>query len=380
MTATGRDGETVLVADRVVTPEAVLDPGTVVVRDERIAAVHPGTPSAAPDARGELLLPGFVDLHGDDLESRLFPRADARADADTAVLACDRSNVAAGITTKFHAVAFEETPNENRSLDVADDLAAALSDAESLLADHRLHARCEVGNESCVGAVLDVMGREGIDLVSVMNHVPGEGQFDERGSFQRRYPGSDSATATRRVVERRDLPPSAHARRVRRVVERAGATGAVVASHDDDAPETVDWLADVGVAISEFPLSLPTARRARERGLVTAVGAPNLVRGGSLWGNLDVREAVDAGLADVLCTDYRPYSLLESVFVATGDPLHERVARVSAAPAAAVGLDDRGRVEPGARADLLLARADPTPVVERAFVAGSEVYRTGPTR
>jgi alpha-D-ribose 1-methylphosphonate 5-triphosphate diphosphatase len=122
---------------------------------------------------------------------------------------------------------------------------------------------------------------------------------------------------------------------------------------------------------------MAAAEAAREAGLTTAMGAPNLVRGGSQRGNLATADAIDAGLVDALLVDYHPPSLLAALFVDTGEPLPDRVARASAAPAAAVGLDDRGRIEPGARADLILVDESPVPTVERAVVGGRDVYRTG---
>jgi len=106
------------------------------------------------------------------------------------------------------------------------------------------------------------------------------------------------------------------------------------------------------------------------------MGAPNLVRGGSLWDNLSARDAIEAGVLDALCSDYHPASLLAAPFVDTGESLSTRVNRVTRNPADIAGLHDRGRIEIGARADLVVVDPTPTPTVERAFVAGSEVIRT----
>jgi alpha-D-ribose 1-methylphosphonate 5-triphosphate diphosphatase len=107
------------------------------------------------------------------------------------------------------------------------------------------------------------------------------------------------------------------------------------------------------------------------------MGGPNLVRGASLWGNLSAAEAIELNLVDVLCSDYHPASLLHAIFVETGEPLPVRVARVTSAPAAAVGLEDRGRLETGARADVIVVDPGNPPTIRRAFVGGEEVYREG---
>jgi alpha-D-ribose 1-methylphosphonate 5-triphosphate diphosphatase len=383
------DDDTVLDGLRVVTPDGVLSNGRVVVEGDRIAAVEEASATgesepeatAASDHEGEppVLLPGLVDLHGDDVERHLFPRPGARVDDDLAVATCDRANLAAGITTKFHAIAFEEAPDDDRSLELAADLVDAFAAATDTLVDNRVHARCEVSNPTAVETVEAVLDRDVVDLVSLMRHVPGEGQFENDEAFRRRYLEDRSASVegVERTAARRECPRATRLARMARIVEAAEAADVAVASHDDERPAVVDWLADRGVDVSEYPVTMAAAERASERGLTTAMGAPNLVRGGSLWDNLAASDAVEAGLLDALCSDYHPPSLLAAPFVETGEPLHERVARVTAAPADAAGLDDRGRVEPGARADLVVVDPSPVPTVRRVLVGGRDVYRAG---
>ncbi len=365
---------------RIVTPTAV-ERGCLVVEGSRIAAISPDDPqveaSKRVDAGGKYLLPGLVDLHGDDIERHVFPRSEARVPTAAALGTCDRANLSAGITTKFHAVAFEETPTENRSLHLARELHQEIAAAESLLGRHHFHARCEVSDPDCVDAVTDAIADDGVSLVSLMNHVPGDGQFDDVDEFERRYADGSGDWNVQSFADHRDCDESVLRERTGRLTKRAADAGIPVASHDDDCPATVDRMSRHSVAISEFPVTMAAAERATELGLVTAMGAPNLVRGGSLWGNLDARAAAENGVLDVLCSDYHPKSLLEAVFVDTGEPLPERVARATSAPADAVGLNDRGRIVPGARADLLLVDTDPRPTVSHAFVDGQEVYRVG---
>jgi len=372
---------TVIANARIVTPTAV-ERGSVVVQGDRITAVAPTEPPPDPerriDAEGNYLLPGFVDLHGDDVERHVFPRPEARVPTDEALAACDRATVAAGITTKFHAVAFEETPDENRSLHLARELRDRIAD-HGRLARHRCHARCEVSDADCVAAVLRAVDGGDVSLVSLMNHAPGGAQFDDVDSFERRY-ADGSGTVDWDVdafAARRDCDDAVLQERASRVAERARAAGIPVASHDDETAAEVDRVHRHGASISEFPTTAAAAERASELGMTTAMGAPNLVRGGSLWDNLDARAAVAADALDVLCSDYRPESLVSAAFVDTGEPLPERVARVTSAPAEAVGLDDRGRVEPGTLADLVLVDPTPRPTVRRVFVGGREAYRIG---
>ena len=373
---------TVIEDARIVTPTGV-ERGSLVVDGDRIDAVAPSDPSTDParriEADGKFLLPGLVDLHGDDVEQHVFPRSEARVPAEMALDACDRATLAAGITTKFHAVAFEETPTENRSLHLARELRDALADADGLAARHRFHARCEVSDPDCVAAVCDAVGSGGVSLVSLMNHAPGTGQFDDAESFERRYADGSGETEwdAESFAQRRDCDESVLDARVKRIADCARDADVPVASHDDERPSTVDRMRRRGVSISEFPVTKAAAEAATAEGMTTVMGAPNLVRGGSLWGNLDVGTAIAADAVDVLCSDYHPQSLLRAPFVDTGEPLHRRVARVTSAPADAVGLDDRGRIAPGAVADLVLVETDPRPAASRVFVGGDTVYRFG---
>jgi len=374
---------TVVENGRIVTPDAVVE-GSVRIEGDRIEAVGESAAAAASretdtvDADDRLVLPGLIDLHGDDIEEHLHPRAGARMDTDLALGAADRANLAAGITTKFHAMSFEDDPEEDRSPELAAELTAAIESADDLLADHRLHARCEVTQEACVDAVLDVIAAGDADLVSVMSHIPGKGQFRDVDAFLEYYRNAtdrSEAEAVEMIEERGDIGMAELQERIDRVVERAHEAGIVTASHDDEDPREVERLAESGVDISEYPITLETAQRAAEIGMAVLMGAPNLVRGQSQWGNLESAEAIDAGVVDALVADYHPQSLLAAPFVETGESLPERVARVTANPADAVGLEHRGRIEAGARADLLVVDPDPTPTVERAFVAGEPVYR-----
>jgi len=368
-----------VVGGRVVTPDAVVD-GGVRVEGDRIVAVGSVDTEADTviDADGRFVLPGLVDLHGDDIEDHLHPRSGARVGLPMALASADRANISAGITTKFHAVSFELDEDADRSPELGATLSGAITDADDLLADHRLHARCEVTQKHCVDAVLEVVGNGDADVVSVMSHIPGKGQFRDVEAFKQYYENASDRTveeAEEMIDQRTDIPMATLRERVDRVLAAAHDAGAVTASHDDENPAEVERLTDAGVDITEYPITLATAERAAEVGMTTAMGAPNLVRGQSQWGNLSTADAIEAGVVDALVADYHPPSLLAGAFVDTGEPLPERVRRVSAAPADAVGFTDRGRIAAGARADLLVVDREPTPTVARALVAGEPVYR-----
>ena len=382
-TAQAADATVAVVGGRLVTPDAVIE-GGVRIEGGRIVSVGDVDADADTviDAEGRLVLPGLIDLHGDDIEGHLHPRSGARMDIPLALASADRANVAAGITTKFHAISFELDEEADRSPELAAALTDAISEATDLLADHRLHARCEVTQRRCVEAVLNVLDNGDADLVSVMSHVPGKGQFRDVEAFREYYENADEHTAEEAdemIDERTDIPMATIRDRIDRVVDRAHAAGAVTASHDDENPAEVERLAASGVDITEYPITLETAQAAAESGMTTAMGAPNLVRGGSQWGNLATAEGIDAGVVDTLVADYHPPSLLASAFVDTGESLPERVARVSANPADAADFPDRGRIEEGKRADLIVVDREPAPTVTSALVGGRPVYRADAT-
>lgn len=382
-TTQATDSSVAVIGGRLVTPENVID-GGVRIEGARIAEVGDIVADADTviDADGRLVLPGLVDIHGDDIEKHLHPRSGARMDTSMALASADRANVAAGITTKFHAISFELDEGADRSPELAATLTDAITTANELLVDHRLHARCEVTQKRCVEAVVKVIDNGDTDLVSVMSHIPGKGQFRDIEAFRSYYKNDTNRTveeAEEMIETRVSIPMSTIRERVDCVVNRAREAGVVTASHDDENPREVERLAESGVDISEYPITLETAEQAVELGMTTTMGAPNLVRGESQWGNLATADGIDAGVVDVLVADYHPPSLLASVFVDTGESLPERVKRVSANPADAAGFADRGRIETGKRADLVVVDPKPTPTVTAAVVAGQPVYRADAT-
>jgi alpha-D-ribose 1-methylphosphonate 5-triphosphate diphosphatase len=106
------------------------------------------------------------------------------------------------------------------------------------------------------------------------------------------------------------------------------------------------------------------------------MGAPNILRGGSHSGNVAAADLAEAGLLDILSSDYVPSALLMGAMKLarlTGD-LPGAVATVTHRPARAVGLEDRGTLAPGMRADLLTLRTfDGLDVVTGVWSAGRKV-------
>jgi alpha-D-ribose 1-methylphosphonate 5-triphosphate diphosphatase len=108
------------------------------------------------------------------------------------------------------------------------------------------------------------------------------------------------------------------------------------------------------------------------------MGAPNVVRGKSHSGNVSATDLVRAGLLDILSSDYVPFALLQAGFAlpqrVEGLALPRALAMVTANPARAAGLDDRGSIAPGKRADLVRVRViEGLPVVRGVWRQGRRV-------
>jgi alpha-D-ribose 1-methylphosphonate 5-triphosphate diphosphatase len=165
---------------------------------------------------------------------------------------------------------------------------------------------------------------------------------------------------------------------IRAVSRMCADHGVSLASHDDDTVSKAHLMADMGAKIAEFPVTLEAAQAAVAKGLMTAMGAPNAMRGQSYSGNLSARDLHAAGLLHILASDYHPGAMLAAVHaLATSDPhgLAGAVRLASSNPARALGLSDRGELTVGKRADLFVT--DGRGRVAVTLCAGEVVYNNG---
>lgn len=376
-------GETTLRNARIVLEDEVLS-GSVLLRDGLIADVCTGGVSQGEDMDGDYLIPGLVELHTDHLEGHYAPRPKVRWNAAAAVLAHDAQLAVSGVTTVFDAL--RVGMDDDAEMTIADmrSLAGALGDGvrkERLRADHFLHLRCEVSAPDCVEGFAELEDQDRLRLVSLMDHAPGQRQFAQietyRNYYQRKLKMTDRDFE--RFCERRRAESQANSGRNREIISaRCHERGIVVASHDDATVEHVEEALEQGIRVAEFPTTVEAARASHESGLAVLMGAPNIVRGSSHSGNVSARDLAGHGLLDILSSDYIPYSLIQSAFflgeAETGISLPEAVALVSRNPARAVGLEDRGTIAPGKRADLVRVRCDEeVPVVRTVWREGRRV-------
>lgn len=376
--------ELVLSNARIVTADEVVE-GSVVIRGEAIAAIDAG-PSRAPgavDFAGDHLLPGLIELHTDNLEKHVAPRPGVRWPMAAAVLAHDAQIAGAGITTVFDALTIGEVRQEMVRATMLHDAIAAIAAMQregTLRAEHFLHLRCEVAHETIVDTIEKLIDHELVRLVSLMDHTPGQRQFASLEKYYEYYQGKfgyTDAEMTAYIQQKTDLAARFSDPNRRRLAALARARHLPQASHDDATLAHVDESIGLGLTIAEFPTTLDAAKAAHGHGMSVVMGAPNVVRSGSHSGNMSARDLAAAGLLDILSSDYAPVSLLHAAFLlhdAIDMALPAAIATVTRNPAAALGLDDRGQVKPGKRADLVRVRlVDGMPVARQVWRAGERV-------
>lgn len=366
--------------------------GCVQVRDGLISDIAAGAGTVGEDLDGDYLLPGLVELHTDHLEYHFNPRPGVRWDPLHAVLAHDAQMAASGATTVLDAVRIGSGPgyHEDSTL-FARRLADSIEQADGanlLRADHAIHVRCEVSCADCLDAFGSFVADPHVRLVSVMDHTPGQRQFADLDAFKRNYMGKRKVTDAE--FEAYVTPRVEQAARYsdgnrRAIAGLAMARGITLAAHDDATPEHVAESVALGAHIAEFPTTVAAAETAAERGLRIVMGAPNIICGGSQSGNVAAAELLALGLLHILSSDYVPSSPLQAVFQLSADgaiTLPEGAKLVSGNPARAVGLDDRGEIAVGKRADLVRVRTHELPATEdhqngRLVPVVRSVYRQG---
>jgi alpha-D-ribose 1-methylphosphonate 5-triphosphate diphosphatase len=378
------DPELVFTNARIVTADETVH-GSVVIRGEEIAVVDRGASQlpGATDLDGEYLVPGLIELHTDNLEKNVAPRPGVRWPMPAAVLAHDAQIAGSGITTVFDALTVGEVRQEAVRAEMLIGSVKAISAMQregSLRAEHFLHLRCEVAHETVVSAIERLIDHPLVRLMSLMDHTPGQRQFASIEKYYEYYQGKfgyTNAEMAAYIAQKTDLNRRFGASNRRSLAALGRARKLPQASHDDGTLAHVEEAVELGMTIAEFPTTAEAATAANHRGMAIVLGAPNVVRGGSHSGNISARDQAAAGLLDILSSDYAPISLLHAAFLLHSEidiPLPEAVAKVSRNPARALGLDDRGEIALGKRADLVRVRVvDGLPAARAVWRAGERV-------
>ena len=377
--------DTILANATLVLPTETLR-GQVRLSGGRIAEIAEGTgvPQGAIDCGGDLVMPGLIELHTDNLERHIQPRPRVDWPHGAAIIAHDAELASVGITTVFDAlrvgsVVSNEDANYSEYARALADEILELRGQGALRISHFLHLRAEICSETLVEEMAKFGPRDSVGIVSLMDHTPGERQFRDVSKLRDYVIGRHGLTEEvfqQHLAEQRALRARVGDLHEATAVAEARRYGAVLASHDDTTAGHVAVSAGHGVHFAEFPTTVEAARACHAHSIRVMMGAPNLIRGGSHSGNVAAEELARADLLDILSSDYVPSSLLSGALM-LGDlwgDMARGIACVTAAPAEATGLDDRGHLVPGARADVIrVARIGTAAAVRGIWVEGRRV-------
>lgn len=386
----------ILTNGQIIMEEKILENHAVVIKNDRIQAIIPEENIAKYndysiiDAEGGYISPGFVDIHSDYIEGIISPRPTCLMDFNMGIREAERILVSHGITTMFHSLSiykddgFSHKPirrleNVNRLIDAID----ATSSTEHLIRN-RTHARFEIDNIEAVDSFVKNMEEGKIHLISFMDHTPGQGQYRDLEIYRKTLQGyrelsdeeADKIIAVNMQTEKITLE------QIKEISQIAVNNNIAIASHDDDDIAKLSLVKSYGTTISEFPTTIEVARKAKEMGLWTIAGAPNVLLGGSHSGNLSAAEAIEGQTIDILCSDYYPAAMLHSIFELSetyGQDLHELFQLVTLNPAKAVQMDgDIGSIKVGKKADIIIIEKmdDGFPMVTTSIVDGKLITRT----
>lgn len=341
--------------------------GSLAVRAGRIEGLaNARTGVGGTDWQGDYLLPGLIELHTDNLEQHMMPRPGVGWPVLPAVVAHDAQIAAAGITTVLDAIAIGDIASDSVRAQTMTGCVQGLREAAAaglLRAEHFLHLRLELAEPGLPELFQPFLQEEGLKLVSLMDHTPGQRQWSDLAHY-RVYMSGKRGWSEQKVdqmlghlLERQQLHAADNRNRIVDLCRRH-ARPIALASHDDTTSGHVREGVAGGVALSEFPTTLTAAQTARMHGLAIVMGAPNRVRGGSHSGNVSAGELARLGLLDILSSDYVPSSLLHAAFLLQQDgyTLPQAIATVTRRPAQIIGLADRGEIADGLRADFIRVR------------------------
>ena len=375
--------ETIFRNAQIVLPDEVIR-GSVKIEDGLIAAVDAGG-SVGEDFEGDYLIPGLVELHTDHLENHYRPRPGVYWNPLGALQAHDVQIAGSGITTVFDAVRIGSDPETPGGMgDHVEVLIEAITTGVEdgrLRADHLVHLRCELPTPDVLDDFERFCHLPLVKLASVMDHTPGQRQYQTVSKYVHYYKERmrfSDAEMDAFIQTRHDEQALYSARNRAAILKRGIAAGIAFASHDDATPEHVSESVADGVSIAEFPTTMVAAEQSHAAGLAVLMGAPNVVRGGSHSGNIAATDLAREGCLDVLSSDYVPGALIHAAFMlpeVTGSvSLPQAIRMVSAAPAKAAHLSDRGEILAGKRADLVRVRMHgDMPVVKGVWRQGRRV-------
>ncbi|MBT2758019.1 phosphonate metabolism protein PhnM [Mesobacillus foraminis] len=386
----------VITNGKLITEDTILQGYDLLIEGDKIARIAPkgeikfSEEMEIVDAEGGYVSPGFIDIHSDYIEHMAAPRPTSLMNFELSLRETEKELISHGITTMFHSLSLykgneyaykpiREPENVRKLIDLID-----RTHHMKHLVRHRFHARFEIDNVDEIDNLKQYIEENKVHLVSFMDHTPGQGQYRHleiyRNTVKSYSNMSDSSIDV--LIHNHQTKEKLSIEDMKEIAQLAHKQNIGIASHDDDSLEKLDLVHSFGTTISEFPITLEVACRAKQLGLYTIAGAPNVLLGGSHSGNLCAAEAIQNDCIDILCSDYYPASLLHSIFELVrnhGMDLAEMMRLVTINPAKAVKMDHEiGSIEEGKKADLLIIEklSDDFPVITSVFVDGKLIQKT----
>jgi len=338
------------------------------------------------DATGLLALPGIIDIHGDAFERSIMPRPGVNFSLHTALRDVDNQLVSNGVTTAFHGLTCSWEPGL-RSLENTVAMLDALEQQKPRFhCDMRVHLRHEVFNLEAEASILDWIAAGRIHALAFNDHMRGivlsAGVKSKKISQMAQRAGlSDKEFMA--LIEQVMANESHVSGSLAHLAAAARLRGLPLLSHDDRDLVDREAYRALGCEISEFPMQEEVAAAAIVAGGMTVFGAPNVLRGGSHIGCPSAAEMARKGLCSILASDYYYPAILQAPFMLAERglcTLAQAWALVSSNPARALGLNDRGSLAPGKRADIVLIEADQGEARLVATICGGELAWLGDAR
>lgn len=342
------------------------------------------------NAYGGYIMPGFIDVHSDYVEHMIAPRSGSTMNFDLALYEFEKECCAHGITTMFHSVSImnqdeKKTSKPMREKENVEKLMDTIENTHSTLhlIHNRFHMRFEISAIKQYAMMLEFLKAGKIHLISFMDHTPGQGQYKNLEVYKNYLAFANDMTLDEadKQIREKMLEEKITIDKIKEAGEIARKMNVAIASHDDDTLEKLDMVQGFGSTIAEFPITLEVAQEAKKRGMLTVLGAPNVLLGGSHSGNLSARVAIENDACDILTSDYYPSSLLHAIYMMKdkGQDMAKMVAKVTINPARATKIDSyTGSIEKGKIADLIIVIDLPNklPGITHVFVNGECIQET----
>lgn len=386
----------VITNGRLITEDTVLHGYDLLIEEDRIRKIAPKGEIKFKEgmeiinAAGGYVSPGFIDIHSDYIEHMAAPRPTSLMKFDLSLRETEKELIGHGITTMFHSLSLfkgteydykpiREPGNVRKFIDLIEK-----SHTSKHLVRHRFHARFEIDNIVEIDNLKNYIKENKVHLVSFMDHTPGQGQYRHLEVYRKTVKSynklSDASIDV--LIHNHQTKEKLSIEDIKEIAVLAHEHQIAVASHDDDSIEKLELVKSFGTTISEFPITLEVAQRAKDLGMYTIAGAPNVLLGGSHSGNLGAAEAIQNQAIDILCSDYYPAGMLHAIFALVDNydmDLAETMKLVTINPAKAVKMDHEiGSLCEGKKADLLIIEriTDDFPVITAVFVDGKLIQKT----